>query len=148
MQPLCSAMIPNRIISLFRSRSRNEMTNDDIIVQLRLDPGTRTIGELIQERAAAAHKILQLQAENDRLRGSLVGEPHQKHPDQSSKQMYRAGTLINLKQVCESIGLSRSTVYKRVSDGTFPPPLRVGLRSVRWEVKTIEDWRNGLTHTE
>jgi hypothetical protein len=42
---------------------------DDILERLQLDPGRRTIGELIQERAAAVHEIRALRGEIHKLMG-------------------------------------------------------------------------------
>lgn len=52
--------------------------------------------------------------------------------------------LIRLTDVCRLVGLSRSTIYRRVSDGTFPRPLRASVRSVRWRMQHILDWSAGL----
>ncbi|MFM0329099.1 helix-turn-helix transcriptional regulator [Paraburkholderia strydomiana] len=41
-------------------------------------------------------------------------------------------------EVESETGLSRSTIYKRVKDGTFPAPLKLGERSVGWRVAEIE----------
>jgi prophage regulatory protein len=52
--------------------------------------------------------------------------------------------LLRLKDVSRLVGLSRSTIYKRVSDGTFPPPIRVSERSVRWRMQDLLEWTAGL----
>lgn len=38
--------------------------------------------------------------------------------------------IIRLKDVIDSTGLGRSTVYKYISEGTFPRPVSLGDRSV------------------
>jgi prophage regulatory protein len=42
--------------------------------------------------------------------------------------------IIRLKEVIESTGLARSTVYKFISDGVFPKPISLGDRCVGWLV--------------
>jgi prophage regulatory protein len=37
-------------------------------------------------------------------------------------------------------GLSRSSIYKKMSDGTFPRQISLGLRSVGWLESDIDDW--------
>ena len=37
-------------------------------------------------------------------------------------------------------GLSRSTIYLRVAEGTFPKPVSLGGRAVGWLEAEIQDW--------
>jgi predicted DNA-binding transcriptional regulator AlpA len=46
--------------------------------------------------------------------------------------------LMRRMEVQRETGLSRSTIYKRVKDGTFPAPVKLGERSVAWRVAEIE----------
>ena len=39
-------------------------------------------------------------------------------------------SILRLKSVMAQTGLSRSTIYLRVSEGTFPSPIKLGERSV------------------
>lgn len=48
--------------------------------------------------------------------------------------------IIRLKEVIESTGLARSTVYKFISDGVFPKPISLGDRSVGWLESEVQDW--------
>ncbi|MFM0192116.1 AlpA family phage regulatory protein [Paraburkholderia strydomiana] len=41
-------------------------------------------------------------------------------------------------EVERETGLSRSTIYQRVKDGTFPAPLKIGPGSTGWRVADIE----------
>ncbi|EEA95064.1 AlpA family transcriptional regulator [Pseudovibrio sp. JE062] len=38
------------------------------------------------------------------------------------------------------LGLSRSTIYKLLSEDDFPPPTRLIGRSVRWRLSEIMSW--------
>ena len=40
--------------------------------------------------------------------------------------------LIRRKQVEDRTGLSRSTIYLRIQEGTFPRPVNLGVRAVGW----------------
>lgn len=42
-------------------------------------------------------------------------------------------------------GLSRSTVYARVAEGTFPRQLSLGPNTVGWRETDIDSWIDGLT---
>ena len=48
--------------------------------------------------------------------------------------------LLSLSEVKCRSGLSRSSLYRKMRDGSFPEPLKVGLRSVRWPQAEIEAW--------
>jgi prophage regulatory protein len=48
--------------------------------------------------------------------------------------------IIRLKEVIESTGLARSTVYKFISDGGFPKPISLGDRCVGWLESEVQDW--------
>ncbi len=37
-------------------------------------------------------------------------------------------------------GLSRSTIYAMMAEGTFPKPVRLGKRAVGWTESTISEW--------
>lgn len=50
-------------------------------------------------------------------------------------------TILRRKQVENRTGLSRSTIYLRISKGTFPRPIDLGGgRAVGWIETEIDDW--------
>jgi prophage regulatory protein len=49
-------------------------------------------------------------------------------------------TILRLPAVKASTGLSRSTIYLRVSQGTFPRPVSLGGRAVGWVEDEIQSW--------
>lgn len=49
-------------------------------------------------------------------------------------------TILRRKQVEMRTGLSRSTIYQRVTLGTFPSPIRLGPKAVGWIEAEIEAW--------
>ena len=51
-----------------------------------------------------------------------------------------APSIIRRKTVEARTGLSRSTIYQRIKDGTFPPPISLGAKAVGWLQSDIEDW--------
>ena len=50
------------------------------------------------------------------------------------------GSLLRLPQVLARVGLSRSTVYQRMSEGSFPAPVSLGDRAVAWVENEIDAW--------
>ena len=49
-----------------------------------------------------------------------------------------SNAIIRRAEVESETGLSRSTIYQRIRAGTFPPPVRLGARSVGWRVADID----------
>ena len=49
-------------------------------------------------------------------------------------------TILRLPEVKKNTGLSRSTIYLRISQGTFPKPVSLGTRAVGWLELEIQDW--------
>ena len=49
-------------------------------------------------------------------------------------------TILRLPAVKIRTGLSRSTIYLRVSQGTFPKPVSLGARAVGWVEAEIQEW--------
>ncbi|MFQ5637713.1 MAG: helix-turn-helix transcriptional regulator [bacterium] len=48
--------------------------------------------------------------------------------------------ILRLPTVKAQTGLSRSTIYLRVSQGTFPKPVNLGARAVGWVEADIQEW--------
>lgn len=65
-------------------------------------------------------------------------------------------TILRLPEVKKSTGLSRSTIYARITQGTFPKPVSLGGRAVGWLEAEIQEWlqhridssRNGSSAAE
>ena len=45
--------------------------------------------------------------------------------------------LLTRREVERRTGLSRSTIYRKMRDGTFPVPLKISERAVRWREREI-----------
>ena len=48
--------------------------------------------------------------------------------------------LLRLHQVKQTTGLSKSTIYARISEGTFPKQIPLGPRLVVWVEGDIQKW--------
>ncbi len=49
-------------------------------------------------------------------------------------------SILRLPTVKARTGLSRSTIYLRISEGRFPKPVSLGDRAVGWIEKEVDDW--------
>ena len=48
--------------------------------------------------------------------------------------------IVRRDEVSKLTGLARATIYKKVADGSFPAPIRLGARSVGWRLSDIVAW--------
>jgi len=48
--------------------------------------------------------------------------------------------LIRLPKVKQTTGLSKSTIYARIAEGTFPKQIPIGPRLVVWVESDIQNW--------
>ncbi len=51
-----------------------------------------------------------------------------------------ADRLLRLDEVAARTGLGRTTIYRKMREGSFPEPLKIGARAVRWPESEIEEW--------
>ncbi len=48
--------------------------------------------------------------------------------------------MLSRPEVEELTGLSRTTIYDKMKDGTFPRPLRLSKGRVGWPRAVVEQW--------
>ena len=48
--------------------------------------------------------------------------------------------ILRLPEVSQATGLSRSTIYRLVQTGNFPPPLKLTARTIGWHSTDIDTW--------
>lgn len=58
-----------------------------------------------------------------------------------------ATIILRLPTVKARTGLSRSTIYLRISEGSFPKPVSLGDRAVGWIEEEVNDWLNQQIET-
>jgi prophage regulatory protein len=55
--------------------------------------------------------------------------------------------LLPMSKVIDLTSLSKATVYRKVAEGTFPAPLRIGTSRVAWSESDIAQWIKTRTRT-
>ncbi len=50
--------------------------------------------------------------------------------------------FLRLRDVIAMTGLSRSTIYRKLSEGSFPQPIHVTEFRVGWSEATLVEWMN------
>lgn len=58
------------------------------------------------------------------------------------KKMYRLPEVMNMT------GLSRSSIYLRVSTDEFPKPVKIGRRAVGWPEESIIAWQSKMMEAQ
>ncbi|WP_265975703.1 helix-turn-helix transcriptional regulator [Brucella intermedia] len=48
--------------------------------------------------------------------------------------------IIRLNTVLARTGLSRSTIYRKIREGTFPAQLRISINGAGWKESDINRW--------
>ena len=48
--------------------------------------------------------------------------------------------ILRLREVLARTGLSRSTLYRKLDDGTFPQRVHISRRCIGWHESTIDTW--------
>ena len=60
--------------------------------------------------------------------------------NRSSERSYVDVPLLPMKRVSEITSLSRATIYRRISAGTFPRPVNLGGRRIAFARKELYRW--------
>jgi len=63
--------------------------------------------------------------------GTVPVAPERIPPDQ---------VFLRLPQVLARVPISRSTLWRRVNDGSFPRPLKLSARVTVWRSEEIDGW--------
>ena len=127
----------------------NAEPSKDYLHLLRMDPGTRTLGQLLQERQWAVSEIerLRLQLESRPPRAYEFGQL--KALDASSLTQSQDDcrplkssdlALLSAKQLRVTLGISNATLYRWTAEGLFPSPIKLGARCSRWRTADVSDW--------
>ena len=132
----------------------------DMLERLKMDPGTRTLGELLQERQWAVHEIERLRSFSvslspkrrtefvARLPSAIAPSTRVSVVETPSVVPASPSRMLRLSEVQDMVGLSRSTIYQMIARGRFPAGIRVGERARRWRLGEIVVWQEKLTTVE
>jgi prophage regulatory protein len=54
--------------------------------------------------------------------------------------VHSSDKILRLKTVLDRTGLSRSTIYRKMADGTFPAQLKISINGAGWHRSAIDRW--------
>ncbi|WP_414672764.1 helix-turn-helix transcriptional regulator [Kordiimonas sp. UBA4487] len=76
---------------------------------------------------------------NNHAAGLVLSWPRHLMKLQNGRDVMRHKKMMNTKQVCEFVGISRTTLYRWMADDIFPRPLdRPG--PLKWPADDILEW--------
>ena len=135
----------------------NGEPSKDYLHLLRMDPGTRTLGQLLQERQWAVSEIerLRLQLESraprayefGQLRALDVSSRTQSQDDCRPLESSDVA-LLSAKQLRVTLGISNATLYRWTAEGLFPSPIKLGVRCTRWSTADVREWLESSANNE
>ena len=92
-------------------------------------------------------RVLTNREQQHKIAGMIErSERHQSDIDSILNTMNNNIRLLALRQVSECVSLSKSSIYRKMEQGDFPRPLRIGSNTVRWLVTDIDKWVYELQH--
>jgi prophage regulatory protein len=59
---------------------------------------------------------------------------------QNTRNTSRALIVERLPEVKARTGLSRSEIYRRIRNRTFPAPIKIGARASGWSASEVDAW--------
>ena len=118
---------PNLVRELRDGRSPTLATADVCLAFMEVFEET-PIGDRVSSRAG-------------RLRDSSSRERRDRPMTRTMVQEVQVPTrFVRLPDVMARTGLSRSTIYVRVGEGSFPKPVQLGARAVGWIEEEVDGW--------
>ena len=71
------------------------------------------------------------------LASFLFSEAVRNSPQEAMREQDR---IVRLKTVLARTGLSRSTIYRKIAEGTFPAQLKISTNGSGWHESDINRW--------
>lgn len=47
---------------------------------------------------------------------------------------------VRISQLTDIVPMSKATIWRKLKDGTFPKPIKLGDRITAWRLDDIEEW--------
>jgi prophage regulatory protein len=60
--------------------------------------------------------------------------------EQTDAEKFGIDPFVRLPFVMEAVGLSRSSIYKLISEGRFPKQIHLSERSTAWRLSELRAW--------
>ncbi len=67
-------------------------------------------------------------------------QPSGNKPFNAARKRPAVARFVRLPEVMQLCGLSRSSIYQKMADGSFPAQIKISMRSVAWLEGDVIDW--------
>lgn len=75
------------------------------------------------------------------VQNSQAAPPRQAETSGDSIREQDGARILRFKQVAALVGLGKSSIYRKVQEGTFPKPIKLGsARASGWISTEVYDW--------
>jgi prophage regulatory protein len=78
--------------------------------------------------------------ERHSLKGSVMQLDNHLDGRELGPQTVGTPAFFRMADVIRITALSRATVYRRIAEGKFPPPVHLGGRACRWPRAALQRW--------
>jgi predicted DNA-binding transcriptional regulator AlpA len=106
----------------------------DMLDLLRLDPDTRTLGQLLQEREWANGEITRLRLNEAQRQRVAAKGPTALLTFESPRGI----RYLRLRDVCQRVGLRQSTGYRLIGPGRLPKQVTLSEHASSWMDSEVE----------
>lgn len=62
-------------------------------------------------------------------------------------QIDNPNRILRLREVIQTVGLGRSSVYRLIKNGMFPRPIKLSERAVGWNAGAVSEWLENRQQT-
>src|SRR5688572_24145657 len=101
-----------------------ELQGRSMELSARIREDSRSLSELQHDLSAALRELWPLVHPRESAPAPTSSAPH----------------MLRVAEVAKRVGLARSSVWRMVKDGLFPPPRRLSERAVGWPSGEVESW--------
>lgn len=53
--------------------------------------------------------------------------------------------FVRIRAVLQMFPYSRTSLWRKVRDGTFPKPHKLGPKTVAWDIEELREWKRRIT---
>ena len=115
--------------------------SEDMLARLHLDAGSRTFGELAQERECAYREIVMLRERVARWPLPSLEVTNRQNPENTHARAPSTGLrYLRLREVSACVGLKASGIYRLMAQGSFPKQVKLSERTAAWVESEIESF--------
>lgn len=96
------------------------------------------ISQLIRTQMRARSETSYANARRARIEPELIRKKWIARPCVS--EIVPGDRFLGMKELCHKVGMGKSTIYRWIEEGRFPPGIELAPQMVRWRESEIDAW--------